>query len=132
MDRKDNLFSKKVLQKRNVANIVEHTVQYKCKLADREPEDGDYERVNAVLNALLEISESSYNTKGSISDKIIDDVFEGNKQVMDAILHHTNLLHGYRYWFVREFQDIVYYLTWFAITEDEPTYNTFKEFAESI
>ena len=127
--RKPNVFSKAVLQSWSLSTIIDRAVKYDAKVNEKEVATRDTLRADLLIKALIGISEQSFKSKASISNKLIDALLSRNEVVTKAVSDQLLSLGGYEY---KDVNNMVYYLTWFACTAEEPIYSTLDEFAASL
>ena len=127
--RKPNVFSKAVLQSWSLSTIIDRAVEYDAKVNEKEVATRDTLRADLLIKALIRISEQSFKSKSSISNKLIDALLSRNEVVTKAVSEQLLSLGGYEY---KDINNMVYYLTWFACTSEEPVYSTLDEFAASL
>lgn len=127
--RKPNVFSKAVLQSWSLSTIIDRAVKYDAKVNEKEVATRDTLRADLLIKALIRISEQSFKSKSSISNKLIDALLSRNEVVTKAVSEQLLSLGGYEY---KDINNMVYYLTWFACTSEEPVYSTLDEFAASL
>ena len=127
MGRKANLYNKAKLGW--AAVIIDNAVKFYAKVRGAEVTTRDTLRCDALLKALIATSDANFNTKSSISDKLLNAVLERNEEFVNKVAVEFTYLSGYKY---DDLANMVYYLVWFACTEDEPEYKTLDEFAASL
>ena len=127
--RKPNVFSKAVLQSWSLSTIIDRAIKYDAKVNEKEVATRDTLRADLLIKALIRISEQSFKSKSSISNKLIDALLSRNEVVTKAVSEQLLSLGGYEY---KDINNMVYYLTWFACTSEEPVYSTLDEFAASL
>lgn len=127
--RKPNVFSKAVLQSWSLSTIIDRAVEYDAKVSEKKVATRDTLRADFLIKTLINISEQSFKSKSSISNKLIDALLSRNEVVTKAVSEQLLSLGGYEY---KDVNNMVYYLTWFACTPEEPVYSTLDEFAASL
>ena len=127
--RKPNVFSRTVLQSSNLPTIIEKAINYDAKVNNKTVATRDTLRADSLIKTLICISEESFKSKASISNKLIDALLSRDEHVTKAVSNQLLSLGGYEY---NDINNMVYYLTWFACTEEEPIYPTLDKFAESL
>ena len=127
--RKANLFSKTMLQDWSIRSIIDRTVEFDCKVQNKEINTRDILRCDGLVKTLIALSGEKFNTKTCISDKLIDAVLSGDGKMIKRINKELESLCGYKY---ENVQDIIYYLTWFALSNEEPEFKTLKEYSGSL
>lgn len=127
--RKPNVFSKAVLQSWSLSTIIDRAVKYDAKVNEKEVATRNTLRADLLIKTLINISEQSFKSKSSISNKLIDALLSRNEEVTKAVSEQLLSLGGYEY---KDVNNMVYYLTWFACTDVEPKYKTLDEFAASL
>ena len=129
MAKKTNLFNRTMLQVRSIGPILDNAINFECKVRDKEVTTRDILRADGLLKTLLAVSGEFYNTKGIISDKLIDAIICEEKQIVNKVNKELEALTGYKY---NNLPDMVYYLTWFALSDNEPEFKTLKEYSETL
>jgi hypothetical protein len=127
--RKPNVFSKAVLQSWSLSTIIDRAVEYDAKVNEKKVATRDTLRADFLIKTLISISERSFKSKASISNKLIDALLSRNEVVTKAVSEQLLSLGGYEY---KDVNNMVYYLTWFACTSEEPVYSALDEFAASL
>jgi hypothetical protein len=127
--RKPNVFSKTILQSWSLSTIIERAVEYDAKVKNKTVATRDTLRADSLIKTLISISEESFKSKSSISNKLIDALLSRDEQVTKAVSEQLLSLGGYKY---SDINNMIYYLTWFACTSEEPIYATLDEFAKSL
>ena len=127
--RKANVFNKIKLTGFSIDSIINRTVEFDCKVRGVEVTTKETLKCDALVKVLMGVSGDRFNTKSCISDKLIDAILCGEKAFINKIDKEVVAFSGYKY---DNIQDMVYYLTWFALTDVEPEYKTLKEYAEAV
>ena len=129
MGRRPYLFSKAVLQPWSLSTIIDRVIEYDAKVKNKKIATNDTLRLDSLIKAMIKVSENEFNSKGSISNKLIDALLSRDNEVTKIVKSSLNKLSGYKY---DDLDDLVYYLSWFACTDKEPVYATLDEFAKNI
>lgn len=129
MGRRANIFNKATLVSANIAEIIDKAVAFDAKMKGREVKTRDTLRADCLIKALVSISEASFNSKSSINNKLLDLLLSRDEQVTNKVADHLLYLGGYKY---SDINNMIYYLAWYACSDEDPIYNTLDEFAESL
>lgn len=129
MARKPYVFSQNVLRTGRISEIIDLAVKYDAKLKNKSVSTRDTLRADMLIKALISISEESFKTKTTISNKLIDALLSRDERVTEAVNSCLLTLGGYKY---DDINNMVYYLSWFACTDIDPEYSTLDEFVEHL
>ena len=125
MARTANLFNKAKLNTTIIASIIDKAVNFDCKVRKTSPVTSDTLRADGIIKALISASGKFYNTKHYISDKLLNDVLNGNEEIISFVNSELNASTGYT---CDNVSNLVYYLVWFTLTDVEPKAKTLNDY----